>query len=45
MQVVIFATNKKDAIAHCLKEYGEGYKFIRLYRHVSKGNNFYLFEN
>ena len=41
--IIMFAANKKEAVKFMMQDYTD-FKFIGLYRHVSRGNNFYQFE-
>jgi len=43
IQHVIFASSKKEAVEIAAKNYPTAY-YLRPYKYVSAGNNFYLFE-
>lgn len=43
-QIIIMASNKKEAMKIALENYGTTCAYVKPYRYASKGNNFYEFK-
>ena len=41
--IIMFASNKKEAVSFMTQDY-TNFTYVGLYRHISKGNNFYEFK-